>query len=161
MFNHFVHFIVSESSYRTSIDSRMSDSSADSATSSKPSAPLPPEYNNPLSKRFVPSYVLPNPASHSTTESEQNGGSLSPTLDSSYQVPPPPRPVKPLNKGSVEDQKTSPNVARKPPVIPEEQESSQTLPKTPPAIPAKPTPKYVGTEASSPPPMPPPRSNVS
>ncbi len=138
----------------------MSDSSADSATSSKPSPPLPAEYKNPMSKRFVPSYVLPNPTSQSTTESEQNGVPPSPTLDSSYQVPPPPRPVRSLSKGTVEDQKTSPNVARKPPVIPEEQESSP-LPKTPPAIPAKPTPKYVDTPASSPPPMPPPRTNVS
>lgn len=140
----------------------MSDSSADSSTtnSSKASPPLPAEYNNPLSKRFVPSYVLPNPTSQSTAESSQNGVSPTPTLDTSYQVPPPPRPVKPPIKGSAEDLKVSPNVAKIPPVIPEEQESTN-LPRTPPAIPAKPTPKYVGTESSSPPPMPPPRTNVS
>lgn len=166
-------FIVSESSYRTSIDSRISDSSVESdkppseaSTNSCKSPTLNScDYNNPLSKRFIPSYVYPNAAPLTSTDSEADDKTAvaqrGPPYDIGYQVPPPPRPVKPTRKPPVDEPAQSPNLSGKPPVIPEESLAPPVVSRTPPAIPAKPTPKYAGTEAVSPPPVPPPRSNVS
>ncbi|CAL8106388.1 unnamed protein product [Orchesella dallaii] len=128
--------LASESSYRTSYDSRFSDSSTDSERHScDPTSASgkdfhqsisPPKYKNPMDKRFIPSYVCPNPLPPTLPEVEEKQSLATPPPSNvSYEVPPPPRPFKPSRKPAIdipipEDSSISIEVvaALKPPVIP-------------------------------------------
>lgn len=141
-----------------------------------------------MSKRFIPSYICPNPGTQSSPVTTGQSPAAADLFNESYMVPPPPRPVKPGQKLSTpppqDTSAISPKLPKKPPAIPEEVNSpvvSPALPRklstggsessypppvspsfsmSPPAIPAKPEARYLAEEPDSPPPQPPPRNNV-